>query len=93
MSMLKYISGATSCELCGLPLKMSRFAVNIDGHRVTVCANCKSFIAADAAGQEVLSNDGEAPPVKTETAQSPMELLRLGLAAGLALLLALTILI
>jgi len=93
MSLLKFISGATSCELCGLPLKTAQFDVKIDGHRVTVCANCKSFIKAETASQAVPSSDGEASPVKTENAQSSRELLKWGLIAGLALWLVLDVLI
>ncbi len=92
MSLLKFISDAVSCELCGLPLKTSKYDVKIDGHRVTVCANCKSFIKAEATSQSVPSNGGEASPVKTKTAQSSREILTLGLVAGLALWLALAVL-
>ncbi len=93
MSMLKFVSGATACEICGLSLKAARFDVNIDGRRVTVCANCKSFIKAEAASKTVPSNDGGALPEKTETAQSPRELLTLGLVAGLALWFVLAVLL
>lgn len=92
MSMLKF-KAATACEICGLPLNTAKFDVSIDGRSVTVCANCKSFIKAEAASQPVPASDGEAPPVKAEAAESSRELLKLGLIAGLALWLALTILI
>lgn len=93
MSLLKFISGATACQLCGLPLKTSRFDVKIDGQKVTVCANCKSFINEEITSQENPLNGGENPHVNAELAHSPREFLTWGLVAGLVLCLALAILI
>ncbi|MBP7633964.1 hypothetical protein KBA41_07315 [Candidatus Ozemobacteraceae bacterium] len=93
MSMLEFVSGATCCEICGLSLKTARFSMKIDGRRVTVCANCKSFIKAETDVQPVPSDAGEASPAGAEPAQPSGEFLKLGLVAGLALWLALTILI